>query len=104
MDILNSIKVDGQVKNLNFSLDVGTLNVYPDVGKNRFVLKSLMIRPGVSLDYHIKIASGLNLEIGIDYTYVSSDNWKTVRNDDLLPKLEFDLSGRSGKVGIRLPW
>jgi len=98
---LDSMKVDAQGKNLNFSLDLGSLNAYLDMGENRFVLESLMIRPGLALE--INVASGLNLEIGIDYTYVRSNNWKTLKGGDL-PEPEFDISGWSGKVGIRLPW
>lgn len=100
---LESIKVDAQVKNLNFSLDIGTLNACLDIGRNRFVLKSFMIRPGLALDYHINVGSGLNLEVGVDYTWVRSSSWKRVRNDGL-PEPEFDVSGWSGKVGVRLPW
>ncbi len=99
---LGSMKVDSQLKNLNFSVDVGSLNAYLDIGKNRFVLNSLMIRPGLALD--INVGSGLNLEMGIDYTYLPWDNWRTVRNNDLLPEPEFDISGWSGKIGIRIPW
>lgn len=101
IDILDRIKLDCQVKNVNFSLDVGSLNAYLDMGENKFVLESLMIRPGFALE--INVASGLNLEIGIDYTYVRSDNWRRV-GDNVLSKPELDLSGWSGKVGIRLPW
>lgn len=100
---LGTMRVDSQLKNLIFSVDFGALNAYLDVGKSRFVLRSLMIRPGLALDYYINVASGLNLEIGIDYTYLRSNNWKTLKGGDL-PEPEFDISGWSGKVGIRLPW